>query len=186
MGSLVDTRTAWLVALRAGLPAVNVFGHGGSFDRKQLEAYSKKAPALALALLRFDPVKQGGATTCIATWGLVGFTVNSRQGRGDRDELCIDLMERASHVILQTFGGESPNGAVSRATEAFARNLFSFELDQMNVAMWGLEFQQQIDLAQTFDSAPFERMHLTWDLAPRDNDPPVGEIPEAEDDIELE
>ncbi len=186
MSSLVDAQDAWVTVLSASLPTVNVFEHGGRFTSKDLAEYSKQAPALALSLLRFDPVRQGGVTTCTAYWALIGFTVNGKQGRGDRGDLCIALMESAAHVILQTFGAQNALGAVSRPSEAIARNMFSFELDRVNVAMWGLEFQQQIDLVQTFDAVPFERMHLVWDLAPRDNDPPVGEIPEAEDEIELD
>lgn len=189
MSSLVDAKNAWLTLLRtqvgAEIPTVNVFFHGGKFDRKQLETYSKKAPALALALIRFDPVLQGGTVASMAHWAIMAFTVNGARGDGDRHDTAIALAEVTSRVVSRAFAGQNASGATSRPQDVLARNQFGFELDRQNVAMWSIEFVQVVDLVTQVDSVPFERMNIVWDLSPRDNNAELGDIPEAEDDTEL-
>lgn len=165
MSSLSNVRAGYLTALEAGLPGIQVYSHGGSFDAKQLAAYGRKAPAVVLTLLRFDAVRQGGYPVAIAHWGLVCFTKNT-PGLPGKDELCVALIEKAVGVLLPLFGGSTSTQPVSTALKMIhCRNMFSVTIDMDGIAMWGAEFSQQLDLVQTDTSVDLARFHLTYDLA---------------------
>jgi hypothetical protein len=184
----MSARDAFVAAMQAAptLAGVNIYTHGGSFDLDELNTFSRKAPSLVIALLRFDADIQGGIVSAHARWGLIGFTRDTKSGAATvpRDRSCVDLLEAACAVILRTFGGAGVRG---RGREFTARNLFGRKLDATtNIAMWGAEFQQDLDLTETIESDAWLRMGLTWDLYPRDNDAPLSDLPEAEDLIEPE
>lgn len=193
MSTLVDTWDAWITVLET-IPNVHVYPHGGSFTKSELKRHSRQAPALLLTLLRFDPIVQGGIITSEARWGLIAITKDS--STKDRHRTCIALAELAAAKILLSFGGQNAGGAVSRGKDLAAKNLFGTELDgEANIAMWGIEFVQTLDLTVEILTAQWTKFALTWDLAPRDEaageDPPndphepeVGEIPEAEDEVD--
>lgn len=183
MSSLLVARTAYLSALStdASLEGVQVYSHGGEFDLAQLKAYSRQAPCVVLALLKFSPTIQAGIVTCTAKWGLVAITKNDAAATR-RAESVIELTEKAVKVLLRVFAGEA---AAQRPKDMQAVNLFSAALDQVSIAMWGVEFTQYLDLVETFDSDDLTSVHLIWDLYPRDNDADLGTVLEAEDDVEL-
>lgn len=179
MSSLLDARDVYATALQ-GISGVHVYAHGGTFDRTQIERYAREAPALVVSLLRFDADLEGGSTMAKVYWGVVGFTRSEKPG-DPRDRTVIDLAEAATQVLLVTFAGMSPR---SRPRGIEARNLFGVEVDRIGIAMWGLEWQQILELDQVDTSAPFTRLHADWDLSPRDNAAPLGQVLEASDDVD--
>jgi hypothetical protein len=181
MGALMDARNAYLEALDT-LDGVNVSPHGGRFTIKELERYAKLAPAAVLTLLKFEPTLAGGLYSAKASWGCVFFTKDTQTDR-ERGVSVIDLVEKAVSVLLPVFNG----AAGGRPMSMDARNLFTSPLDAIGIAMWGLEWDQMLDLSPSQGEAvDWSLLHLTWDLAPRDNDADLGDVPEAEDDIELD
>ena len=183
MSSLLAARAAFVSALESAptLAGVQVSTHGGAFDLKQIRAYGKAAPHLVLTLLRYDASRQGGGlVSAEATWGLFAFTINTPGVL--RDASCIALMEAATKVLLNTFAGD---GAAQRPVEVTALNRFDGPLDVEGVAMWSMSFQSMLDLTEEIDTDIWQQMHAEWDLAPRDNDADLGDVLEAEDDIEI-
>lgn len=201
MGSLIATRSAWVELLLGHAPAtaddvtstlpaltgVHIYAHGGSFDLRELRRFARQCPALIISLLRFDPIIQAGIVTTVAHWGVIVMTKDA--STADRDRTVVELAEAAVKVVLSSFAGQNPSGAVSRPGDLVARNLFSTELDkETNLAMWGFEFTQVLDLVQVIETSDYLTMHLEYDLYPRDPAPvepaEIGEIIEAEDDID--
>lgn len=181
MGALIDARNAYLEALDT-LKGVNVSPHGGRFTQKELERYARLAPAAVLTLLKFNPMRQGGLYSATATWGCIFFTKDTQTER-ERGVSVVDLAEKASCLLLSTFVGD----AGGRPMDMEARNLFTTPLDLIGIAMWGIEWDHMLDLTpDQGEAVDWTLLHLTWDLAPRDNDADLGDVPEAEDDIVLD
>lgn len=186
MSSLVDARDAFVTALGAAptLAGVNIYTHGGEFSLAELQRFARLAPALVLTLSRFSADIVGGVVQSLAHWTLVGFTRDTPAV--PRDESCVALLEAATTVMLRTAAGAATvSGVASRAHNAAGRNLYTLELDKSsNVAMWGVEFDQFVDLVETVSSDLWTQMHIDYDLYPRDNDAALGDVIEASDDID--
>jgi hypothetical protein len=184
--SLLRARQGYLTALQE-IPGLNSQVHGGEFDLDELKQYGLKAPCAVLSLLGFDVINMSGGTPeGNAHWGCVVLTKDKPgQVRGDS---AIQLGEVvASQLMLAWAPG---GGGSQRPMGMQARNLFGRKLDNTGIAMWSLEWNQKMDLI-SFDESedPADdllRFSAVWDLSPRDNDAPLGQIPDAHDLIDLE
>lgn len=192
---MLDLRTAVANTLTADSRMVaagaKVHTHGGFFDLKELLAYGAQgAPAAILAMLMAEGVTQGGQAVAECRFAIV-LLCEDKPAPNDRSRQVIDLSDAVLRIVLKTGQrwGLTAHG-VGAPTDVRARNLYSRDLDAKGVALWGVEWRQQIDLAESTDlTVPLESINAKWDLAPRDNDAPmipaVGSVQDAEDEIDL-
>jgi hypothetical protein len=186
MSSLIDARAAFVAALEgaAALSGVTIYTHGGEFTLAELQRFARLAPALVLSLSKFTADIEAGIVCSTAHWTLVGFTRDTTSVA--RDVSCVSLIESATAVMLRTAAGSATiSGVASRARDAKARNLYTLELDRAtNIAMWGVEFEQHVDLVETISTDVWSQMHVDYDLYPRDNAADLGDVIDASDDID--
>lgn len=186
MSTLAEAREAYVAALSA-YPAltamrVTVSTHGGSFDLDQLQKYSKSTPAAVLSLLSFELDGSEGYKRCEARWGVVCFAQHT-----GKDASAAEIAQAVCDCLLSDFVGLDTE---HRILEAAARNLFGVPTDFKGVAMWAVEFASDFELtscdaADDSELTDFTGVDTVWDVAPRDNEAPLGEIPEAVDNIQL-
>lgn len=182
---LSDLLQKTAVSLRADprLVGVNVSIHGGNFTDVELRAYGAKAPHIVLAMLRADLTLQGGAPT--ASVGMVAVVIEAdRPGAGaDRHTRALALTDAALRVLSRLFAGGMDG--ISKPRDMTARNLFSREWDRTGIAAWALSWVQTVILTDSTSWDIFATLDTKYDITPRDNDAPLGQVPDAEDIIDL-
>lgn len=188
MSSLLDARDAYEQALKqyGPLQGVNVHTHGGTFSQQELERYSKASPAVVLALLAFTVDTLEGYLKASAQWGIICIAEDKPGHDKAKDRRVVEIASLVSTAILTNWADLNVE---FRPQQIENTNMFGTALDRIGAAMWGLEFSSSFEItdpaAET--AVPFTTLGVKWDLAPRDGDPmpDVGEIPEAEDEVDL-
>lgn len=196
MSSLVEVRDAIVAGLAANprLANVTVTHHGGDFDLDALKRYSKQCPALVLSLLHFKPELQGGSVVAYCTWGMVALTKNKpNTGTTDFDAphwtAVIALVDRAVRALAHFFYGysQSESGrSVSKPSKMGAMNEYQTELDKLGIGMWGMSWEQRIELQDAADEAVYDDLvtvNAKIDTSPRPDGEDLGEVPESEDEL---
>lgn len=183
----MEARDAYERALKSygPLAGVNISTHGGSFSKEELDRYSKASPAAVLALLSFELDIQEGYLRATANWGVVVFTENKPGKEKAKDRNAVHIATMCSAALLTNYVDLD---CEFKPQSIDNRNQFGAALDKDGVAMWSLEFTSSFEVAvPTLVTDELTSIHATWDLAPRDGDPEpeVGEIPEAEDEVDL-
>jgi hypothetical protein len=187
------------------LTGVQVTYHGGDFTADDLLKYSKRAPALIVALLDFDIELEAGTVVAIAQWGMVAITKNAPAvpvagmpahataaittllHRGKRTRSAIALVDAATRALMRVFYGFSaPASMTVSAPSGFrAINEYHPKLDAQDIALWGVSWQQRIDLVDAPEITDLlTDVHVDYDLYPRPAGEDLNEAPEAEDLIE--
>lgn len=160
MSRLADIRDETVAALQASpfLAGVFVTHHGGEFGETDLIRYSKQAPAVIVALLRYDMRIEGGLVTGDATWGLVVETKDAPALK--RDKASIDITDACVRILGRTFMGTD---GVSRPKDLVARNEYSPKIDGQGISLWSITYRQTVDLADDVGAAvPFEHVHADY------------------------
>jgi hypothetical protein len=184
MTTLIQARDSYLAALRssAALKAadVTVSTHGGTFDLAELQRYSKVSPGAVLSLLAFSADCTEGYIKCEARWGVFCFSENRPALPRD-----VGAMATAEAVSLALLLGFVDLDVEHKPQQVEARNWFDAPKDMKDVAMWLVEFSSEFELSDAVDAnaQDLSGVDAKWDLYPRDNDAPLGEIPEAEDSV---
>lgn len=185
MSTLIEARDAYVVALNTQALSrlgVTISTHGGTFDPEQLGRYSKTAPAAVLSLLSYETDCTEGYLRCVARWGIVVFAQD--RGASPKDVNVVAISEAVTVALLTDFVGLDVE---RKPQQVSARNFFGVTIDKPGVAMWGIEFGSEFQLTVAEqgvdDQLDLTSVRSVWDIAPRDNDAPVGEIPEAEESI---
>ncbi|KAB7624323.1 hypothetical protein [Alkalilimnicola sp. S0819] len=140
--------------------------HGGRFDEKELRRYALRAPAVLVAVRRIPALAAENEITPTLT--CAAFVV-TRDARGrPRDAAGLALVEALLQVVANNTWGLD---WAHRPQRLEADNLYSAALDKQGVALWGVAWQQAVDLAPEVDSATladFITHHQDYDLAPAD------------------
>ena len=207
MSALLLVHDAIVSGLTASplLAGVQVTDHGGDFTAEDLVKYSKRAPALVVALLDFDVELEAGTCVAVAQWGMVALTKNAPTApvagspdhatdtlttllyRGKQARSAIALVDAATRALMRTFYGfAAPAGMTVSAPRGFrALNEYHPKLDAVGIALWGIAWQQRIDLIDAPEITDLlTTVHVDYDLSPQPDGEDVGEVPEAEDSIE--
>lgn len=187
MSSLLEARDAYEQALKTygPLQGVNIYTHGGTFSQQELERYSKSSPAVVLALLAFGMDMLEGYLRATASWGVIVIAEDKPGKFLAKDRRVVEIASQVSTAILTNYVDLNVE---FKPQEVENTNMFGTALDRIGAAMWGLEFKSSFEVSDpTLDTAPFNTIAATWDLAPRDGDPEpdVGDIPEALDEVDL-
>lgn len=163
--------------------------HGGDIDLAELKVYARNTPALILALAGIKGMYQSERVAeCM--WALFVVCEDTGDGAGGvygKIEQTHDYVDALLRVLL-AFGqrwGLSDRG-VGPVTDVVARNLYSRKIDDRGVALWGLSWTQQIDLADDTDlTVPLNTIHADWDLYPRVDGAVLGDELEASDELDM-
>lgn len=188
MSSLLDARDAYEQALKqyGPLQGVSIYTHGGTFSQQELERYSKASPAVVLALLAFTVDLTEGYLKADAQWGIVCIAEDKPGHDRAKDRRVVEIASLVSTAILTNWAGLNVEFKPQTVENT---NLFGTALDRIGCAMWGLEFSSSFEITDPTQDAgvPLNTLGVTWDVFPRDGDPepPVGEIPEAYDEVSL-
>lgn len=189
MTALLNFRTAIVQTLSSSprLEGVNVYTHGSNFDFHELKEYAKKAPAVFVAIERLMVEQQGGLP--VAFVGVTAVVLAKDAAGIKRDAKALIIVQALLNELARfpnQFWGLS---FVSVPQRVGAENLYSRRLDDEGVALWAVAWSQDVQL----DDLPagdglddFALLSAKWDLAPRDNDAPLGEVTEAEDLIDVD
>lgn len=177
--SLIACRDGIVAAIKAAIPALKeVKSHAGRFDLAELQRLAAKAPAVRVACL--------GVLSAKATPGCVEITVSwaafviAKDQRGlKRDAAALALITAIMPTIPGNLWGLDNVDAPDKIR---ADNLYSGKLDQKGVALWGVRWQQDMQLGQLDEATleAFNTLFVDWDLAPIDG------TTDTSDDITLE
>lgn len=183
--SLLTARKAYVDAL-ATIKGLAVSVHGGVFDTREIQLYSKRAPAAVITSLGYDVISLQGTPEVSAKWGVVVFCVDAPAT--EKGAAVVSLVEQCVMTLSNTFA--SGGGASGRPSNMTAQNLFADALDRTGVALWKIEWDQRLELVDQLDddddTASLKLIDAIWDLSPRDHDAELGEVPDAHDTIVLD
>lgn len=187
MGSLTNVRTAIKATLDAEtgvggrLAGVNTSMHGGELTHEDLKRYGVNSPHLVVVLLRADIETEAGSIVARARWGVLGVTRNTSQAR--RDKAAIDLIDATIRTLIWSYPISTETG--SRPYNVVAANEYSVPLDEDGLALWGIQFDQTVELEDVAfdDRDDLSTVHADYDLYPRPAGEDLGDVPEAEDDL---
>lgn len=174
----------------ARLVGVNVSRHGGNFTDAEIRTYAKKSPHIVVACLRAVPELVGNRPRAEAAMVAVVLVMDKPGAALDRHTAALSLTDATLRVLSKLWapaapGNPAPVDGISRARNLDARNLFSPAWDHSGLAAWAISWTQTVTLKDEEITNTFDTLGALYDVTPRDNDPPLGEIPEAEDVLDL-
>ncbi len=194
MSALVLVRDDMIGQMKANprLAGINISYHGGEFDLAALENYSKQAPALVIALLGFDVAAEEGVQAD-ATWGMVALTKRTVEDpadfmAGEQWTSVIALADKGARAVKDAFLGCDAPVTVSAPKNFKATNQYDLKIDDTGIAMWGMTWDQRIELQDTaaeLNLKPLITIGVKYDLRPPGQPgEEVGDVVEAEDIVD--
>lgn len=193
MSKILDLRNAIVNAMDSltadgmRFQGVHVSSHGGDFDTKaELSRYVKQTPAIVVSVLRSDIGSMGGVP--LADCVLAAFVITQDRPNLPRADSAVALadnvLDYVSRFPMQNYGFTE----AGKTQNVMARNLYSESFDKVTVAVWGVFWHQTVQLEPPIppEEPPFQRLHVDWDIAPRDNDAELDEVVDAQDDVILD
>jgi len=191
VSKILDLRDA-VVSTIAGISGaderfegVHAYTHGGDFDTiAELRKYAKQTPAVLVSVVRADTSVQGGLV--VADCVLGAFVLTQDKAGYPRDEQALHIVDNLLHY-LNNFPPPNWGVGANKPCHALARNLYHKDFDKDGVALWGVFWNQCVELASPTEAVlpAFEGVDLTYDVAPRADGADLGDEPEAQDTIEL-
>lgn len=169
--SVIDVRTGIVNTLQAALGAnVAVQSHRGSFaSAEEVKRFATKPAAVLVAALRVSRAEDiGGIAMLPVDWGV--FVITKDVPGIMRDAGALGVVA----TILMLAGDSDWGGqAVGPVSGLDARNLYTAQVDNLGIALWGIGFQQAIEIGQVSDADyaamnPFKTFHQDIDMAPAD------------------
>lgn len=169
--SLVDVRDGIIATLATALGVnVAVQSHRGSFaSAEEVKRFATKPAAVLVAPLRISRAEDiGGIAMLPVDWGV--FVLTKDLPNLPRDAGALGLVQTIVMLAGDSDWGGQPVGPISNIE---ARNLYAATIDQLGIALWGIGFQQPVEVAQVSDADyaamnPFVTFHQDIDMAPAD------------------
>lgn len=169
--SVLDVRSGIIATLATALGAnVAVQAHRGSFaSAEEVKRFATKPAAVLVAALRVARAEDiGGIAMLPVDWGI--FVITKDVPGIARDAGALGMVQTILVLASDADWGGQPVGPVANLE---ARNLYAATIDQLGIALWGIGFQQpvEIDLVSAADYAamnPFITFHQDIDMAPAD------------------
>lgn len=162
---------------------LNVSVHEGEFDLDAVRRYSKSDPALVIALLEAETDKNPIGDGILFDTTMVGVVLARSRAGEPKDSRALRIGTYVMREIAkngQTFGINLVQ--VQAPTEIKGRSLYSAELDQKLVSLFGISWKQMVECTPDAEEPldDLDLIHVDYDLGPE----PDGDY-EAEDDIDL-
>lgn len=162
---------------------LNVSAHGGEFGLDDVLRYAKNDPALIIAVIKADTDKTPMSGLLFNVRMSAVVLVRSR-GDEAKDERSLRIGTFVMREIAKPgqFWDLEDTNNIKAPLRVSGENLFSTKLDKQGISLFGISWEQIIDLtadtAETYDD--FETFYAEYDLGPD----PDGEI-EATDTVDL-
>lgn len=187
MSSLSEFRSAIKTTLEADarLAGVKVYEHGGDFDRHELKRYATQTPAIVVSLMKIDAqAAEGGLPLCHVWVSAMVLAADKASIRKDVGAMrVVDLLLNVVCRWPRQFWGLTD---VKAPEDCKALNCYTKDIDAEGVAIWAVTWVQKIELTPSaLVEDGLETLDVQWDIAPRDNDADLGEVIDAEDQIDL-
>lgn len=187
--NLLELRDSIVTGLKADprLAGADVSAHGGDFRLNSLKRYAERAPCVKVAVMRNTIEREGGDAVAVVRFIAVCITKDENSG-GRRHAQCLQLVDAVSRSLAFD-GWFADLPGISLPVNITGSNYFAEGIDREGIAMWGVAWEQKVDLLDTPPEGgyvDFLHLHVDYDVSPRDNDAELGDVIEAQDDIELE
>lgn len=178
MSAIEDARNAMVAAIAAALPSLKtVETHRGRFDNPQeIKRFAVKSPAVLVGCLGFKSLLREGGLNQLAC--KFAFYVIARDvPNTPREVYCQTIAEGLAALIKDADWGLS-NALAPGAVDA--RNIYSAQVDQLGVGLWGLSFEQAFAVDAMSDADyqalnAFITFHEDTDMAPADGQIDISE-----------
>lgn len=150
MSRITQLQTAIIATLKAGLNgfAKEVEAHHAPLDNaREVKRFSSRSPAVVVPVPRFLEVENHSGTTLARAQCSV-FIVAKNKGKEGRDLIAATVAEKALQQIPEQRWGIN---TYSTPESLSGRSLYSTELDELGVALWGIAWTQIIELEPLVD-----------------------------------
>jgi hypothetical protein len=166
------------------LAGVKVSVHGGQFSDEELRGFGAQAPAIVVSALRATHTDQGGISVLDVFMCAVVLERDRALAAltGDKDARGLALVDAFMRVINRL---DPAVAGASRPKKPEARNAYGPAWREKGLSCWVVTWQQTIELTDTTVWNDFTTLDTKYDITPRDNGAPLGQVPEAEDTQEL-
>jgi hypothetical protein len=135
--TIPQLRDAVVAALASALTGVNVGIHGGTFDEAELKRYATLAPAVRVCVVGCGATKiyNDGRPYIPVNFAAVVVTKDAVTA-GAKIERDLAALAMAGAIELTISGNRFGLEGVFRPEDVRARNEYSGAVDQMNIALW--------------------------------------------------
>lgn len=186
MSTLAEFRAAIKTTLEADarVAGVKIYEHGGDFDRHELKRYAVQLPAVVISLMRVDVETQADVPIAHVMVSAMVLTQDKSAERKDLASMRVvgELLNILCRGPRQRWGLTD----TGTPTDAKALNCYTKEINAEGVAIWAVTWVQKFELTPSaLVEDGFDTLDVKYDLAPRDNDAVLGDVIDAEDEIDL-
>ena len=169
--SLLALRTAIDGAVKAALPTVkSVKPHGGRFTLEEIRRIAAQTPSVRIALLGLNSIGQTTGSEVRALAVVAVFVLTRDAPAVHRDVAALALVEVLVKLVPGNVWGLAD---VDAPNDVRADNLFSTQLDKVGVALWAVNWRQEIELGVFDETAldDFATFNATFDIGETPNTP---------------
>lgn len=171
--ALLIVRNKIAETLKSSIDNVHVKTHGGPLMVETIKDIAVRAPAIVVACLGIPRMnRQGTVVSAEAVFG--AFCITEDKAKNLRDAEALVLVESVmAELQSNNWGGT----ASSAPRDAVATNLYSTQLDNEGICLWGVRWRQLVDLERNIPSTydDFDTHYATYELADATDDTPSTE-----------
>ena len=190
MSTLTEFRAGIANTLRADprLAGVTVFEHGGDYDLHEVKRYASRTPAVIVSLVRVEcEADHGGIPLADILVCCMVLTID-KAGRA-KDVASMDVSHALLNILCRHPLSDWGLNDLGPPNDVKAANCYDKNIDAEGISLWSVSWCQDVELSAFAPLDPvtsgLDSMHAIYDIAPRDNDAPLNEVPDAEDEIDL-
>jgi len=190
MSTLTEFRAGIANALRADkrLAGVTVFEHGGDYDLHEVKRYASRTPAVIVSLVRVECETDHGGIPLADTL-VCCMVLTADKARLTKDVSSMDVVHSLLNILCRHPLSGWGLADVGPPNDVKAANCYDKNIDAEGISLWAVSWCQDVELSPyellVSPTGDLATIHATYDITPRDNDAPLGEVPDAEDEIDL-
>jgi len=190
MSTLTEFRAGIANTLRADprLAGVTVFEHGGDYDLHEVKRYASRTPAVIVSLVRVEcETNYGGIPLADILVCCMVLTID--KAGLTKDVSSMDVTHALLNILCRHPLSDWGLPDLGPPNDVKAANCYDKDIDAEGISLWSVSWCQDVELSPyaplTSPVDDLDAIHATYDITPRDNDAPLGEVPDAEDEIDL-
>jgi hypothetical protein len=190
MSTLTEFRAGIANTLRADprLAGVTVFEHGGDYDLHEVKRYASRTPAVIVSLVRVECETDHGGIPLADILTVCMVLTADKKGL-NKDISSMDVAHALLNILCRQPLTDWGLNDLGPPNDVKAANCYDKDIDAEGISLWSVSWCQDVELSAhaplTSPEDDLNAIHATYDIAPRDNDAPLGEVPDAEDEIDL-
>lgn len=190
MSTLTEFRHGIAVTLAADprLAGVTVFEHGGDYDLFEVKRYASRTPAVIVSLVRVECETDHGGIPLADVLVCCMVLTSDKKGL-TKDVSSMDVVHSMLNILCRQPLSDWGLPDLGPPNDVKAANCYTKDIDAEGIALWAVSWCQDVELSPfaplVSPADDLDAIHATYDITPRDNDAPLGEVPDAEDEIDL-